>query len=230
MPAKSTSSLVEKTFATVAGLRHGRAVHRHGLVCAGDATIEAEQLPLASGPTVVRISKGLGTPAGLPDLVGVALRLPTGDTDDVGEPRHWDLLLSGPVRRIGVVDVPTPTATWNDLEVSTISPFAWKGEHWTVSARLLAPHVLGGLDLASLADALQAGGGLSLEARRTDHRTPLGFVDLTRVGVDPDVAFDPVDTMPSGVDQVPAWLGSLRRNAYRGSRRGRPAPPTSRSA
>jgi hypothetical protein len=80
-------------FRGLAGLRRARAFHPRGLMLAGELTTEEKSpLPLNTGvrPVIARVSKGVGTPGGAPDILGLAVRIPT----ENGLSRSWDLALS----------------------------------------------------------------------------------------------------------------------------------------
>jgi hypothetical protein len=65
----SRSSQLTAIFRGLAGLRHARAFHPRGLMLAGELTTEEKSpLPLDAGvrPVIARLSKGVGTPGGLP--------------------------------------------------------------------------------------------------------------------------------------------------------------------
>lgn len=219
---KTANSAIESAFSALSRVRHGRALHTRGLVCRGQCTIEDKTLPLRSGEAVVRISKGLGLPGGLPDIVGVATRIPTGTETQPVESPCWDLLMSGPLLKFGPVPVPRPTLSWNGVQVSTGTGFRYDDRVWRISARLLIPGAIDGLSLNSLRESLTVAGGLSLQTTSDNaSHAPLGFIELDVAEPDTGVKFDPVGSVPAGVEPVPGQLTELRRSACRGSRRGR---------
>jgi hypothetical protein len=84
--------------AGVAAIRRGKAVHPHGIVFAAElvvlrvpAGLERAELFAKPGrrPAIVRFSRSLGLPRPLPDLLGMAVRVP----DAYGEARHQDFLM-----------------------------------------------------------------------------------------------------------------------------------------
>ena len=84
--------------AGVAALRRGKAVHPHGVTYrarldlegAPHAPRESELLSTrAKRPALVRLSRSIGFPRPLPDLLGMSIRIP----DAYGPERHQDFLL-----------------------------------------------------------------------------------------------------------------------------------------
>ena len=94
----AAGAVVDGALAAVAAVRRGKAVHPHGVVhratlhVPGDpAAPRAAQLLRAPGDhaAIVRFSRSIGLPRPLPDLLGMAIRVP----DAYGPGRHQDLLL-----------------------------------------------------------------------------------------------------------------------------------------
>lgn len=79
-------------------VRGERIIHAKGMAYAGELTMlpaaGALQVPLAKGPrsrpVLVRFSRGAGLPDSLPDVLGLAIRIP--DADGAGRPQ--DLMLA----------------------------------------------------------------------------------------------------------------------------------------
>lgn len=96
------SSLTEQLFSRLARMRHDRALHPRGSVSRATWTVEDPTSALGAAlgtgtwPAVVRLSRGLGVPAPLPDVHGVAVRL-----DHDGE--RVDLLFSGTSRAMSTL-------------------------------------------------------------------------------------------------------------------------------
>ncbi|MDP9398560.1 MAG: hypothetical protein M3P96_12410, partial [Actinomycetota bacterium] len=96
---------VSAAFAALARLRGARALHPRGIVLEGTLRLAGARcgVPIldAAGtlPVLARLSKGGGLPGRLPDVLGLAVRVP----DAAGPGRPLDLLLStagarGPAR------------------------------------------------------------------------------------------------------------------------------------
>ena len=78
--------MIGRVFELIARRRRARALHPEGTVRAATLTVHAGPLPAGEHPAIVRLSRGLGLPDALPEVVGLAIRLPGLDQD---------LLLSG---------------------------------------------------------------------------------------------------------------------------------------
>jgi hypothetical protein len=232
--SRSSQRLLVAVFRGLAGLRHARAFHPRGLMFAGELTTEEESpLPLDAGvrPVIARLSKGVGTPGGAPDILGLAVRIPT----ENGLSRSWDLALSssgsGTLSRM----VPIPARRWGAARYGSIVPYRhgdrrmWllavpedsepsepasleRLERW-VGDRSLRFIVHTGLD----------GEGWRETARLTLH-TVLPGTEVNRV------AFDPMTNHPPGLRMSPRWLSRMREWAYQGSRAGRASADPSSSA
>lgn len=200
----------------VARLRHGRALHPRGLMVA--ATLEvvggaALGVPVLDAPgayeALARLSKGGSLPGGLPDVLGLAVRLPG----------PLDLLLS----TCGAVPwLLRPRTDFTAGPYSTLVPYtSGTGSVWIVAwpegpaapadPRLL-PGVLGRGPLLFHLHAVQKDRP-AVKVATLRVRTPLPEVD---------VAFDPVLNSHPLLCQ-PGWLRRLRRGAYLGSRQARGA-------
>ncbi|MGV0633048.1 phosphodiesterase [Mycolicibacillus trivialis] len=223
------SDWVAAPFRWGAALRDRRLFHPAGVLATGHLTRTAppdEGLPVPSSAIVARVSKALGTPAALPDGVGLAFRVTMGWEQ---QPGPWDVLMvtagSGPLSRaIGL----HPVFSWSKLILTTLMPLRYRGRQWWLRARMHTGVSGPGLSLAAVRDRLdgapirieldQAAGGAEFR--------PLAELSLLKRLVpvrDDDMAFDPVRNTAPGVQLVPHWLADLRAAAYRGSRTGRAA-------
>lgn len=206
-------------------IRERRVFHPIGVLAEGAierVAAPGEGLPMVSGDVIGRVSKGIGLPAGLPDIAGVAWRMPP--QLRTGTP--WDVLLASTVdSRIGRV-VLRPLFSWSGATFSSLMPMRFDGGVWWVRARLATPIAAPGLSLSAIADQINSG-GIEFEIEQAAGSGAfLPLVRLTFRNVDPssdDVAFDPVLHSDPDVWLVPEWLGDLRRAAYRRSREGREA-------
>ncbi|MEU4445341.1 hypothetical protein AB0K14_22015 [Actinosynnema sp. NPDC050801] len=200
--------VVEPAFRVLAGTRDAKAFHPRGRWFEGVVTTTFDPaLPLPVGETEVvgRLSKGVGTPGGLPDVLGLAFRLPG----------PWDVLLSTSFARV----LPRPARRWTSARYGTISPFRWRGGLVWLAAVPDACRV----GSAAL-DDLPAELGFTLEVGGPWR--PVGRLVVRPLDVDRDLpAFDPVRNRPPGLDLAPAALARARERAYRGSRRGRSPDP-----
>lgn len=213
-----------------AAVRRRRLFHPAGVLATGLVERVApadEGLPVPSSEVVARISKGAGTPAAMPDAVGLAFRVPA------QQQGPWDVLLvsagSGVVSRaLGL----RPVVSWPGLTMTTLMPLHYRDAMWWLRARLTTPVEGYGVALGGIADKIdrdQVCFQLD-QARGTAEFRPLGRLVLTGLAQGDDVSFDPTVNTPSGVELRPRWLAELRTRAYRGSRGGRGAPAATRPA
>jgi hypothetical protein len=220
--------LLAAAFRDVAGLRRARAFHPRGLVLAGEWTTgQASRLPLDAGirPVIARISKGAGTPGGAPDILGLAVRIPT----ENGLTQSWDIALSssgsGALSRM----VPIPARRWDKVRYGSIVPYRYGNRQML---------------LLAIPEGSQPSEPASLELlERWVRNRPLRFVIHTGVYGDgwqeaatltlhtvlPDaeadrLAFDPMRNCPPTLRMSPRWFSRMRERAYQGSRAGRASP------
>lgn len=218
--------LLTTPFRWLATLRHARVFHPDGLLCGGVASVAGDHpLPFRSGPVTVRLSKGIGTPGGLPDIVGVAIRFP-GATDPVSPvptaAGTWDLLLAGPAPLSGRLPIPLPSTHWAPTAVSSLTPYRHDGELYWIRARIVEPTGPTGLSIEDLAACLRTNRKIVLILEAGFGRfVPIARIELDHALTGLDVDFDPILNRPEGVEFAPSWLGDLRRRAYRDSRQGR---------
>ncbi|NUW44496.1 phosphodiesterase [Nonomuraea rhodomycinica] len=229
----SSGSLSERAASVVARLvatlRRGRALHRDGLTVA--ATLVQERGPAPGLPALVepgsyevvaRLSRGGSLPGPLPDVLGLALRLPGAG------PSHGDvdLLLSTCVP--GVPWLPGPRLDFTAGPYSSLAAY----RHGSMPVRLFAypekhPEQDGGTGgvparIGALRRALERGPLvfrlLAAPAGRRPVRVATLRVHTPLPGA--DVSFDPVLNGHPAL-RLTGWLARLRRGAYRGSRWGR---------
>lgn len=210
------------TFRMLSSLRGARVFHPDGV--AFDARWEAvdpvlpPDSPLCESGhrTVVRLSRGIGLPSPLPDLLGVAVKV----LDVHGEGTDQDLLLvsvgPGPVGQ----RVLTPAWDFRDTTFSSLLPYAVDRKRTPVVADVHGPG-------PSTFDELRNAAACALEVQLfLGSGGHFGRVALGR-RLDDEIAgtlrFDPWHTAdalrPTGV------LNRLRRPAYEASHQGRHAPP-----
>lgn len=208
-------------------LRHRRIFHPLGVLASGDIerTAPAHRgLPIESGEVIGRVSKAVGIPGGLPDLIGLAWRMPT----HARTATPWDVLMvstgSGILARFGL----RPTRSWTDTTLSTLMPLRYEQGQWWLKAELQT--TMGdGLSLDTIADKINDGGVVFAiqQARGTGAFEPLATLTLSATiptDQDHDVSFDPTRNTIPGVELGPQWLTALRERAYLRSRQGRDAP------
>lgn len=205
-----------------ASLRHRRFFHPTGVLAQG--TIErtapdGDGLPIRSCEIVGRVSKGIGLPGSLPDIVGLAWRMPPQLS---GTP--WDILLASTFA--GQRILLCPATSWRNVTLSSLMPLKYEDTHWWLRARLTTRFDGGGLALASVDDQL---GRTGLEFELEQAPGTEGFRPLARIALRKkvphgrDVPFDPALHIVPGVSLTPHWLAEFRRAAYERSRTGRGA-------
>jgi hypothetical protein len=216
---------VESVFDRVAHWRSGRALHTAGvvldarLVLDPDSSTGAALGGPAERPAVVRMSKSISLPGGWADLLGIGLRVPTGD-DGV-----FDVLMASVGRHDLTHVLLTPSAGWWNRPYSTILPYR-VGDRLLVLG-LTPPPVPTHADPTDVAAAVGRGpvALIVTEQRPGRRRRRIGSLELQAVR-DGDAAFsfDPVLNHPPGL-RLARPLTRLRELAYTGSRRGRRADP-----
>jgi hypothetical protein len=220
--------VVECAFCALARLRSGRAVHTRGTVLDGTLTVDPGSATgrALGGPqrraAVVRASKSAGLPGGLPDLLGIALRIPT--TDGV-----FDVLLASVGRRGLAHMVLRPSGTWWGRPFSTVLPYLADGRRLVLGLQAGGGVGPPGADPAAVNAAVREGPVefVLSEMPVRGSRRPIGRLVLERIRVTgPAVSFDPMrNALPRLHPARP--LRALREWAYTGSRRGRGADPAS---
>lgn len=233
------SSLSAAAFGTVARLRGDRALHPQGVAFDGRLTVRdgpglallADPLAtVGTVPAVVRLSRGIGLPARLPDFLGVAVRLP----DLVAPGRPLDLLMTSSFGGPGGYHLLTVARSFAWRWYSSVIPYRAGGRLVVLGA--LADHLGGrpGDDVAALdrraPDALAAARAAALAgtlrfslAVATPLRPLVPFGEL-RVGAPlppaegAELRFDPLNT-GGEIALAGGPLDPLRAGAYRASRR-----------
>ncbi|MFC4376088.1 phosphodiesterase [Nocardia halotolerans] len=215
---------VHNVFETGARIRHARVFHPRGLRLAGRfrATGDYERWFGAGDRAVIaRLSKGLGSPVGVPDVLGLAFRAL--DHDD----HPWDFALATTGRGALGRFVITPARGWSTARFGTLLPYRFGDADpvWlfadpldpatlpgTASLQAVDDHLDDqvlrfGLTAAAIGRAPEQVGELDLRrAEEGEHRTDF---------------FDPILNRPPGVALLPAAVTRLRESAYSGSRQGR---------
>ncbi|MEU0881511.1 hypothetical protein ABZ345_23105 [Lentzea sp. NPDC005914] len=194
-------------FRLLSKARHARALHPLGVQRTGELS-GTPPFP-ATATVTVRLSKGAGTGPGKPDVLGIALRVPTESGD-------WDLLMSSTGTGERTRLLPKFVRHWRDARLGTLAPYRYRGELlWFMAVP------------DELPDELPDDG--ELPARFTIHASGTDAVwrQVASLKLHPDrgdtapVAFDPVLNRPPEMELAPRWLALLREQAYEGSRRGR---------
>jgi hypothetical protein len=206
-----------------AALRRRRLFHPDGVIAEGileRIAPTADGLPMQSCDVIARVSKGIGLPGAMPDIAGLAWRIPP--PQDLRSCGPWDVLLASTVARSRVVLA--PARSWSGATFSSLMPLRFNGGVWWLRARLVTKIDEPGLSLDTIRNQIDSNGiTFDIEqARGTgDFRS---LARLTLRHLDPsrdDIAFDPILHCDEDVQLIPGWLASFRRAAYRRSREGR---------
>lgn len=208
-----------------AALRHRRLFHPAGVLAEGlleRVAPDDEGLPMKSCDVIGRVSKGIGLPGGLPDIAGLAWRIPP--PPDLRSCSPWDVLLASTLAGSRVALA--PAASWSGATFSSLMPLRYHDTVWWVRARLASPVEKPGLSLDAIEHQISST-GITFTIEQAPSRgpfRPLGRLTLRHV--DPscdDIAFDPTLHSDPEVELAPRWLGDFRRAAYKRSRQGRDA-------
>ncbi|MFI6868615.1 phosphodiesterase [Nocardia sp. NPDC050406] len=216
--------IVSGVFEAAARARRDRVFHPAGVPLTGalhavDGGYK-QLLGSTDRPVLARISKGIGTPLGLPDVLGLAVRV----LDRHEKP--WDLVLATTGTGSWSRFVIQPVQGWSQARYGSLMAYRFDGgpAEW-----IFAEPDAGQPDSPSLA-------GLSAYAKT--HRLGFTLKASTRGGpmrtlaeitiAEPEIGeqaapgfFDPVRNHPPEVELLPRVVATVREWAYTGSRRGR---------
>jgi hypothetical protein len=228
---RSLSAVAAGVFAALAKLRRARGVHPHGIGFDGVLTLEAGPgLDLMPGlgpprsvPAVLRLSRSFGFPRPLPDLLGVAVKLP----DLHGPGRDQDFLLvsalDGPVSKY--IPKPAPRYSWRAY--SSLLPYRSNGRIVLPGALGASPAAATGQDeMTGAIHAAQHGELLFAlaVAPALGRFAPLGELRAHRQLAQPTVQALRFNPFHTAENIIPAAgpLNGMRRAAYAASQRTRP--------
>lgn len=211
-------------FGTMTRVRGKRAMHPRGLTFV--STLAVAPAPSITGgifqpdrryEALLRLSKSVGLPARLPDVLGLSVKV----RDAYGPGRDQNLALatsmSAPVLRHLLV----PAVSIAAVPYSTLLPYQAQGRRIVFAARALVdPAAPAPLTLDNV-EAVVAAGQLRfalLAAEPSRPWQPLATITPREVSADPvgsRLSFNPWETSP---ELVPVgWLQRLRRPAYEAS-------------
>ena len=227
-PPMNVSDLVALPFQWGSALRGKKFFHPVGVVAEGSLKRVAPArngLPIPSCDVIARVSKATGTPGALPDIMGLAIRVPPQRADAA----PWDILLasagSGAVTRALAL---RPVTSWTGQNLTTLMPLDYHGKKWWLRARIESEIDGTGLSLDDVRERIEHDGfHVAIEQacgrsafEKLAHLTLNSVVELQPAD---DISFDPVLNTAPGVQLYPTWLADLRASAYARSRAGRDA-------
>ena len=200
-----------------------RLFHPDGVLAEGILERTAprgEGLPINSCDVIARVSKGLGLRGALPDIAGLAWRIPP--PPDLRSCSPWDVLLASTLA--GTRVVLGPAKSWSGATFSSIMPLRFNGGIWWLRARLASDIDTAGLPLDAIRDQIDSAALEFAIEQAAGRGTFAPLARLTLRHLDPscdDIAFDPTMHSDPEVELVPHWLSDFRRMAYRRSREAR---------
>jgi hypothetical protein len=211
-----------------AAIRGARLFHPNGVLARGTLKRVAPLgvgLPIADCDVVARVSKGVGMPGAVPDVLGLAIRMPP----HPGDHSPWDVLLASAAGSNALARTfPAPARSLGNALLSSLQPLHHDSGSWWLRARVAPQTPQASMALDSFEKQIrQTGLIFDLEqAKGTGTFEPLAQLILTEP-VDetdyPNIGFDPVLNTTRDVDPEPNWLSGTRKLAYRYSRKGRAA-------
>jgi hypothetical protein len=199
-------------------MRGTRLFHPRGVVFHATFTVTGTQrhsVPLldepGEHPALVRLSKATSTPRGLPDVLGLAIRIHNAG----GEAVPLDLALATTGSRPGLRHLLTPRRDFAATYTSLL-PYHVGTQHRLVAALPTDPDRHIPADLTTLPDAVPLAFRIMV-ADLTGPWQQVATLTLTRRGTD-DPRFD-VTANALGQFHPHGWLNRLRGPAYRASQR-----------
>ena len=226
--AMTRTGILGLPFQVGSAIRRKRIFHPVGVLANGSIERTADPgdgLPVRSSDVFGRVSKAVGLPGGLPDIVGLAWRMPP--HSPAATP--WDVLLASAGTGTSLRFLLRPVSSWSGVSLSSLMPLRYNDQNWWIIARLATHISAGGVSLGSVEEQIAAGGvrfDIDQACGMEEFR-PLARLTLDQVIQDDTrgVAFDPTTHSAPGVTLFPGWLNNLRRDAYDRSRRGRDGGP-----
>ncbi|MEV4543857.1 phosphodiesterase [Micromonospora echinaurantiaca] len=220
---------LERAAAALTRLRRARLLHPLGRSFTGEVTIwGVAGPPTGVGmldrpgryPATVRLSRGVPSPDGWPDVLGLAVRMHR------GEDRPFDLLVSSSRAAPVLRHLPLPRRRFAGTYSSIMSYRVGRRRIWL--AALADPESVDlGRSLADVAAATRADTPrlVLAVASAVGPWRPVGQValgDQLSARTDAELAFDPIGNLPAGL-RAAGPLAWVREHTYRGSRRARGA-------
>ncbi|SCL12913.1 hypothetical protein GA0074694_0066 [Micromonospora inyonensis] len=227
----SVLSAAERLAAALARWRGARLLHPAGRTFSGKVTIGGAVAPVSGValldrpgryPATIRFSRGVPTPAGWPDVLGLAVRIHLG-----ADRQPFDLLVSSSGTAPVLRQLPLPRRRVVG-GYSTIMPYrSGRGRLWLgVLPDRSAVDLGRGLDEVAAATRRDTPRLVLAVASAVGPWRPFGVVCVDEpldCATDAALAFDPVGNLPAGLWAAAGPVARLRDRTYRGSRRARGA-------
>ncbi|MEV0033995.1 phosphodiesterase [Nocardia sp. NPDC050793] len=217
---------VRGVFSQVARLRHARVFHPNGLRLSGRLHAEPEYEWLFGAgerAALARLSKGIGTPAGLPDVLGLALRVL--DRDE----HPWDFALATTGRGSLGRFVFTPARSWRTARYGCLMPYRLGDSAPTWIFAEPDDRQPGTPSLDAMADHLRDEPATFVLWASAIGAPERKLAEVVLHPADPGDYrtdfFDPMTDHPDEVRILPEVIGRVRELAYVGSRSGRGEQP-----
>jgi hypothetical protein len=220
---------VAALFRVLSDARGARIFHPHGVAFRArwepaDGTPLSPASPLARAPhdAVVRLSRAIGLPEGVPDILGVAIKVL-----DVHGPGHdQDLLLASSGSTLVTRRALVPTRDFTRAVFSSLLPYRVASRRTVVEARVASDRSWTFADVETVGVLTRRGGAtlptVEVSLRSGGLAATVPLLERLDDQVAADLRFDPWHT---GDDLTPTgWLNRLRRPAYDASQQGRDAP------
>jgi hypothetical protein len=220
----AVGELLAGVFAAIALLRPDRPIHPHGVALTG--TLERTGTAVPSGVDWIdspgrdaaeaRVSRSVGLPHALPDIIGLAVRLGGGE--------HGDLFLASTGFGVPSRYLLRLLLRADRTRYSTILPYRGSRGPVLVGARTLSAPPLPALPQALAAAIADRDWVLGLyHARPLGRWHRFGTLTLRFAGegerIDTERRLDPVLHAPPGARHY-SWIARIREPAYRVARRG----------
>lgn len=215
---RELDALLGAPSALASAVRRAGVFHPEGVLAQGHAELGGHWWPFQGRiPVTARLFRGVGIPDGLPDVLGLAVRL-----HRTSGP--WDLLLAS--ARLSTRVVLWPARGWASARYSSVTAYCTEDgpPTWVFAVPDIGQPRTG--STAALVDGDPLHFTLSLATARGQAKAA-GRISLdspTAVAAeDKQPAFDPVINLPAELRMWPEWLAAPRRVAYRASWGGRGA-------
>ncbi|MCM6775855.1 phosphodiesterase [Nocardia sp. CDC159] len=216
--------IVAEAFSVLARVRHARVFHPEGLPLTGALHAVDDDYARIIGardkPVLARMSKATSMPGGIPDALGLAVRVLDWQN------RPWDLALAttgtGALGRF----VLRPVRSWAAARYGSLMAYSFFGgpPEWVFAEPDHAqPQSVSLEALCRFRDGNRLGFVLRAASLLGPART-LAEITVSRPEIGEHAApgfFDPVLNLPQEVELLPRAVASVREWAYAGSRRGR---------